>query len=53
VLQKGNAHGFKAIKSIGGQQPPIQIVGDRLTSKNELKKQKKNIASEPKKQMNP
>ena len=46
LLNKGNNHGFKTGKSLGGQTPPIQILGDKLKWKNAQKKEKKNIISE-------
>ena len=30
LLNKGNNHGFKTGKSLGGQTPPIPILGDKL-----------------------
>ena len=45
LLNKGNNHGFKTEKSLGGQTPPIPILGDKLKWKNAQKKEKKNIIS--------
>lgn len=45
LLNKGNNHGFKTGKSLGGQTPPIPILGDKLKWKNAQKKEKKNIIS--------